>query len=284
LFSGFAPSPDVILRIDDRTDAFVRFDLRCRLEQYRHRTIKKMRLHSSLTLLMAALPCLLWGCDRVSTDRVLARVLETNGEAVVIAESSSQPQRIRRPLRAGMLINPGETIETGENASAKISLLPGMVLQVNSKTMIGIDKLILVKGGRADAFLMESREAQIQLTRGSLSTVTVETYVPTELHVATSAGVVIALQKISLYVRATTETVRLINSEGTVSFRARTGSGPAALDAGYFEDWVAASGAPVAEPRRTETDPEASQQSKESRELEGKTPVLLGQTIDPRGN
>jgi hypothetical protein len=282
LFSGFAPLPDVILRIDHRTNAFVRFDLRCRLEEYRAiERSKKMRLRGSLTLLMAALPCLLWGCDRVSTDRVLARVLETNGEAVVVAESS-QPQRTRRPLRAGMLISPGETIETGENASATISLLPGMVLRVNSNAMIGIDKLILVKGGRADSFLMESREAQIQLTRGSLSTVTVETYVPTELHVATSAGVVIALQKTSLYLRATTETVRLTNSEGTVSFRARTGSEPAALDAGYFEDWVAASGAPLAEPRPTETDPEAFQQTKETQELEDKMPGLLEQTIDPR--
>jgi hypothetical protein len=227
-------------------------------------------------------PIFVLGCDRVATDRVLARVLETNGKAVVIAESSSQPQRTRTPLRVGMLISPGETIETAENASATISLLPGMVLQVNPNTTTAIDKLTLVKDGRTMSFLTESRKANIQLTRGSFSVVTAETYVPTELQVVTSAGVVIALQKTSLYVRATTEAVRLTNSEGTVSFQPRTGSAPGTLDAGYFQDWSVASGAPVSEPRRAETDPDGSQESKQTRELEGKMPRLKEQMIDPR--
>jgi hypothetical protein len=222
------------------------------------------------------------GCDYGPPRQVLARVLETHGETVMIAESSSQPQRSRTPLRAGMLINPGSTIETGEKASATISLLPGVVLQVNSNATTAIDKLSLLKGDRATSFLMDSREAHIQLTRGSLSVVIAETYVPTELQIATSAGVVVALQKTSLYVRATPETVRLTNSEGTVSFRPRTGSASDALDAGYFQDWSALNGAPLAESRRAETDPEASQESKETREIESKMPVLQERMIDPR--
>lgn len=235
---------------------------------------RKMRLSGWLSSLMIAVPYFLGGCGHFSTTRVLARVLETTGEAFLVAQSS-QSLQTRTPLRTGMLISQGETIETSEKASITISLLPGMIFQMNSNATVKIDELILAKGGHDSSFLMESRRGHIQLIRGSLSAVTTETFVPTDLRITIPAGKVIASQKTAFYVGVTTETVRLINSDGQLRFQGKAGSASETLDAGYFRDWGIASGAAISEARPVKADEVASQQVKDTRALESKAVDLM---------
>jgi hypothetical protein len=198
----------------------------------------------------------------------MAQALEITGEAFVVeTPATSAPHR--KPLRAGMLIGPGQTIETGENTTAVISLLPGMFVQLQPKAVIEIDQLILVKSGQATSFLMDSRAARIRLDRGSLCAITVETYVPTELQISTRAGTVIATEKASFYLSATTEFVRLTNVESRLGFRSIRDNATKSLEPGHFETWDL-SGMTLSEAQSVESQADASEQFKTARGLEVK--------------
>jgi hypothetical protein len=216
------------------------------------------------------------GCDRVATNRVLAQVLEITGGAFVIDSSQSGSTRI--PMRTAMLISPGQTIETGENATAMISLLPGMVMQVNSKTIVEIDKLILTRAGREMSFLMDSRQAHVQVIAGSLCAATAETYIPTELSAVTPAGEVIATQKASFFLSTTTEAVRVTSAEGRLTLRRKSGN-TATVNTGYFCDWARGDEATTSETRPVGSDARASQESQAALILQDKMPNLMAQMI-----
>jgi hypothetical protein len=177
-----------------------------------------------------------------------------------------------------MLVSEGQTIETGEEANATLSLVPGMILQVNANAAVGIDKLILAKGGRATAFLMESRQARIELVRGSLHAVTMETYVPTELQIVTPLGEIIAAQKSAFYVRATADTLRITNLDGQLSLR-RKASEIDTLESGHVGEWVAANGTITSQFRTVQADAGGSQETEATRHIADKMPDLVARMI-----
>ena len=155
-----------------------------------------------------------------------------------------------------------------------------MVLQLNSNAVLAIDKLLLVKGGQSTSFLTDSREARIQLIRGSLYSITAETFVPTDLLITTPAGEVTTSQKSSVYVRAAPEGVRLLNYQGQVNFRARARSSADTLPAGKFADWASNTGALISEFRAVDGDSDAFERSKEAVAVESKVMNLLRKPIN----
>lgn len=179
------------------------------------------------------------------------------------------------------LIATGDTIETGDNATALISLLPGMVMQMNSKTAVGIDELILTRSGREMSFLMDARGARINLMAGSFCASIAETYVPTELKADTPAGLITATQKASFFLGATTEIVRVTSVDGTLTLRSQRGD-ESRLNPGYFCDWTPAAESPPSEMPAIGSDAGASQQSQAASTLEGKLPDLMAKMIKTR--
>ena len=70
-------------------------------------------------------------CDEIATTRVLPQVWEIKGDAFVLAGGD------RRALTTTAKVGAGDVVETAENASALIALMPGIVLQVNAALRLG---------------------------------------------------------------------------------------------------------------------------------------------------
>lgn len=243
------------------------------------RTARNRALSFSRRSVALAMLWLSTGCEYAPPRHVLGRVLETSGENVLVAESS-HAIRGRIALGEGTLISPGEKIQTGDNARVLISLLPGVILQVNANTVVAIDRLLLTKSGEITAFVMDSREGQIQLFSGSCYCIIAETYVPTNLQITTPAGVVNATQKSSFYLRATTDTVRLFNCEGEVSIRRKPQDTASPVPQGILGDWSVATGAVVSEFRTLDGDSEAVELSKNTAAVEAYAVRFIGKTIN----
>jgi len=153
-----------------------------------------------------------------------------------------------------------------------------MVLQMNSKTTVGIDELILTRSGREMSFLMDARRAHIHLTAGSFCAAIAETYIPTELNAATPAGLVTARQKASFFLSAGPEPVRVITVGGQLTLGSKSGN-TATVNTGYFCDWAAGDESTNSKMRSVGSDAGASQQAQAVSILEGKMPNLMAKMV-----
>jgi hypothetical protein len=172
-----------------------------------------------------------------------------------------------------MTIGAGREIETGPDSTALIALLPGMVVQMKSNTVIMIDKLRFVKSGNATAFAMRLRQARIELLRGSIQVVMPVTLARGELEVLTPAGLLTAPETNIFYVGLNDVTVRAVATRGGLIFRDKTGVA-VGLSPGYYIEWRS-TGDALSEQRRLEDESVASEQAREGFETERRLNQLI---------
>jgi ferric-dicitrate binding protein FerR (iron transport regulator) len=216
--------------------------------------------------------CFCSGCDYTRSVPVLAQVQESTGDAFVVAASGQTLSRTL--LHAGMTIPAGQTVETTSGALATISLMPGMTLRVNPNSSIAIERLLLLKSGLKLDFPMKSRQARIELMRGSLYATTPPIITHVELELATPVGTLTAPALTTFYVNLDAEMMRAAVSRGQLTFRSKAGGAPQVVPEGQFVNWNTATGATSAEPRPVETDETVSGWSKEALDFERRASEL----------
>lgn len=219
------------------------------------------------------------GCDYAPRRTALAQVLDVAGEVFLVGDSAATAST-RRPLTRDNIIRPGQSVETSQNGTAVISLLPGMALQLNPDTTLAIDELLVAKSGTATMLAMRVRQARVRLIRGSLYATTPFTAKQTELRVETPVGTLVAPALTCFYVSTTPDTVRATIADGQLSFRGKAGGAARTLNEWYYQEWSIGTGATTSEPRLVETDPEAFQQWTEARDAESRALNLTSRLVN----
>jgi hypothetical protein len=232
--------------------------------------VKQGRFPRWLFATLAAIGLLGASCDTIATDRVLAEVLETKGEVSI--ESGQGGRNLTRETR----LQAGDTVKTGADSAAMISLLPGMVVQLNPGTLVKIDKLRFARSGNATAFSMRLRQARIELLRGSLFVIMPISFAPAHVEIGTPAGPITATETNLLYASQEEGRVRVVAARGGLSFRATAGPTAPNLAAGYYIDiGDEKTGQAVSNPRRIDAEENVAQKSREALEVEHRAIELM---------
>ncbi|MFN2509067.1 MAG: hypothetical protein ABR589_09890 [Chthoniobacterales bacterium] len=192
-----------------------------------------------------------FGCDEIASDRVLAQVLETSGKVLAVTPSS------RRTLGPGDVISTGERLESAEGATATISLLPGMVLQLNSGTAVTIDQLLIVKSGNDFDSPMRGRQGRLQLERGSICMTTPQIFGYLDLSIGAAAGAVEAYVPAVFYVGRDNDRLRLIVARGEVNLVPKNRGESQVVREREYLDCSIGSGEVLSGPRSVEDTTEA---------------------------
>ena len=124
----------------------------------------------SILLLMMCAGLALTACDRLSSREALATVFSVEGNVTAEHENSSASTAVNRTTRLAT----GDKIRTAENATLRVSFLPGILGQVESRSELRLLKLIVAKDGNAMTNAMRLREVRLQLVSGLLNAVVQE--------------------------------------------------------------------------------------------------------------
>jgi hypothetical protein len=219
--------------------------------------------------------CILTGCDHARTRRALARVLQVKGPAFVLTDSDRSAER--RALMPKAYVGAGQLVETGPNATAIISLLPGLIIEMKPDTRLKLDDLRVVE----TAAVLRSRYAGVELIHGSIYATTPNVVMNAEFQVTTPGGVLIASKNTLLCLAYARGKVRATVSWGQVRFQSKaSSSATVALEAGYYEEWSAITGTPLSAPRAVDSDNEASREAHEADDFEHRASGIMS---DARG-
>ncbi len=172
-------------------------------------------------------------CDQPAPRRVLAQVLESTTGAFLDTKMNPDSS-----------FEVGQTIVTTETGTAIISLVPGLMVQLNPNTKVVLDELLLTKSNQITFFVMESRSARVRLLRGSVCAWVAPTITQTELHIELPVGDLVASQTTSFYVGVGRETVRVTTWKGEATVQSKE-RGPQSVTEGCFEDWSISTGMPL---------------------------------------
>lgn len=197
------------------------------------------------------------GCDYAPGRRTLAEVRENSGNAFLLGPSGQTPSRIL--LHRGATIAKGQTIETNRGATVTISLMPALMLRLNSESSLSVESLRLFKSGTALEYPMKSRQARLRLDRGSLCGSTPPIITHVDLQISTPAGTVIAPALTLFSLGFEGEKIRAVVVRGQLNFRSKKGEPGETVAERQFAEWNATTGTIFSAPRDVETDQGALQ-------------------------
>jgi hypothetical protein len=215
-------------------------------------------------------------CDHNRGTTALAEIQETGGNAFLLGPAS------RIKLIPGATISEAQTIETDRDATVTVSLMPGLMLRLKPESSLSIQKLLLVKSGIALEYPMKSRQAHLQLTRGSLCGSTPPIITHVDLRILTPAGTAIvpALTVFSLSLQD--DKVRGVVARGQLTFRSKNGAAGEIVAERQFAEWNSSSGAAVSAPQNIETDHEALQDLTVATQFGGRAAELIAKARNTR--
>lgn len=173
---------------------------------------------------------LLVSCDQ-PPQPILTQVLAADGDLFLVESGR------REALGPGDVVDAGQSIETGADATALLSLAPGMALQLNPSTSVTIERALVVKNGNAMTKAMRLREASLRLLTGSICVSTPQSFTPAELRVLTAAGALESTEWSNFFVAADADQVRVTVALGSVTFQPASGGASETLMQNYYGAW-----------------------------------------------
>lgn len=195
--------------------------------------------HQAATRALAAgvIAVTLSGCEKFDGREVMATVLSVRGNAV--AGGGKQINKRSRPITVGLSIPVGNQIQTSRDTIIALSLIPGILIEVEGETDVGIERLRVAKHGDAMVDAMRSRFAVVRLKNGVIRASLPEVGSrQCEFEVQTKQGTVSARRGAIFSLRANAEILRVICIHGETSWR-DGGDGPAnQIPGGYFRDYT----------------------------------------------
>jgi hypothetical protein len=180
----------------------------------------------------AAISCVaVVSCQRSQSENVLASVFQVDGNAVLYhAKTKFVLSPSSRPAAE-------DKIDTGENGTAAISLIPGFFIQAEPRTIFAIEELKLRKDGNETADPIKMRSAMVMLEQGKI-----RGFLPRRingrcrLRIATRSGTLEAKRDTVFSLQWNGEFGRIICVHGKVVWRAKPeGSGIIVQGGNYFD-------------------------------------------------
>ncbi|MEY2540953.1 MAG: hypothetical protein QOI22_555 [Verrucomicrobiota bacterium] len=177
------------------------------------------------------------GCEKFEAREVMATVFFARGNAV--AGDGQQISKKSHPIAVGSSIPVGNQIQTSRDTVVALSLIPGISIEVESETDLGIEHLRIAKDGDAMVDAMRSGFALIRLKNGVIRASLLQMGSSRcEFQVQTKQGTVIARPGAIFSLRADAETLRVICLRGETSWRDSHDSSFHQIPAGYYRDYT----------------------------------------------
>ena len=198
----------------------------------------RLPLPSSCLCLLSLLA--LGSCRPLFLRELAGTILALEGEAQGTRAGNSIA------LTKSSWVHPGEKITTAAGARLDLLLVPGVLVALAGDTEIEIEQLRLARDGNESVNPMTSREAKIQLRRGTLVVAVGQSQKRSKMVLQTGAGTVTVFNLRTFQIEADEKRTRILSVRGKVTFAPADGGPLVRLGAGYLAEWPANPAVPQA--------------------------------------
>jgi hypothetical protein len=221
----------------------------------------------SRVIVAATVAAALAGCWEGTTRNVSATVLFVEGPAVISSDIRGQPI----PLAPGAHAGADKIIETPGSSRAALSLLPNLLVQLESNGRLEIVRLALTKDGNETGSSMQGRYADVKLINGRMFASHDWGEAIARFRVTTPHGELTTTSNSLFCVESDQQKTRVTCVSGTVEWRLGDSGTTTPIPPGFVGEWSGSTSNLVA----AETDARAQETLQEGLDVEQKLRDLI---------